>query len=180
MRTNPINRIVGYLRRHLASLGVVLASYGALLTYAVLCSGWTPSDGIQHTITLTPAIFNPPLPNSYLIPVFFATSFPALLIGTIMLYIYSIRVLRSSLTVDSEHVAVLLTVSGFVYQVLGAWPLQDASKFPWEWQRLIMGYGPLFAWVLYLLSLAALVIGAVLLFVHSRDYHRWHPELSHG
>ncbi|MFA7398413.1 MAG: hypothetical protein WC046_08015 [Candidatus Bathyarchaeia archaeon] len=169
-----------YLKSHLASLGLLLAFYGAVITYAVLCSGWIPFSEHIPCSTFDPPILNPPLSNNYIIPAFFATSLLSLIIGVTMLCIYSIQVIRSCITADSEHVAILLVVSGFAYQVLGAWPLQETAKFPWEWQKLIMGYGPAFAWGLYLLSLVALVIGAVSLFVHSQDYHRRHPEVKAG
>ena len=95
-----------------------------------------------------------------------------------MLCLYSLRTLRFGLTGNSELVAVMLIVFGFTYQVVGAWPLGVMTTFPWEWQKQIMNYGLLFTWILYALSLVTLVIGGISLYVHSRDYHKRHPELS--
>jgi len=88
--------------------------------------------------------------------------------------------MRYGITVHSEHIAILLTVSGFAYQVLGAWPLQAAVDFAWDWQKQIMSYGVVFAWSLYLLSTVGLVVGAASLYVHSRDYHRRQRESDHS
>jgi hypothetical protein len=120
----------------------------------------------------------PPNLNSYIIPAFFLTSLPALLIGAAILCIYSIKALRSNVTTNSEHIAIILTVFGFAYTVLGAWPLQASIDFPWDWQKQIIGYGAVFAWGLYGLSLAVLIVGAVSLFIHSREYRKAHPDLS--
>jgi hypothetical protein len=169
-------RIVSYVKSHSASLGTLLSVYGAFYLFAVIRTGWTPSDWATQTPRLES--LQPPVLNAYLIPAFFVTSLPALILGTAILCGYSIRVLRSSLTVNSEHVAILLTVFGFAYQVLGAWPLMGVVDFAWVWQKQILGFGSVFAWALYVLSVVALTVGVVSLFVHSRDYHRRHHDLS--
>lgn len=176
-RTAPINRIRGYIENHWISLGLFLAAYGSFYIAVVIMSGWTISAWGKDVFDILPSAIYALLPRSLISPIFFITSLPALLLGILMLCAYSIQALRSGLTVNSEHVAILLTVFGFAYQIIGAWPLGKASDFPWEWQKQIVSYGWSFAWMLYLLSLLALVIGVVLLFVHSRAYHRAHHEL---
>lgn len=169
-------RIANYIKKHSASLGTLLAAYGAFYLYSVIRTGWVPTDWTSQVHRLESLALYPPTLSPYIIPAFFLTSLPALLLGATLLCAYTIRVLRSNITADSEHVAILLTVFGFAYQVLGAWPLQSVVDFPWNWQKQIIGYGSIFAWGLYVLSLVVFVVGAVSLFVHSRDYHRRHPD----
>jgi hypothetical protein len=169
-----------YVKSHLASLGTLLTAYGAFYLYSVIRTGWVPSDGVTITHSFSSLALKPPVLSPYIIPAFFVTSLPALLIGIVILFTYTVGVLRNGLTVDSEHVAILLTVLGFAYVVLGAWPLQEAVNLPWTWQKQIMDYGAGFAWMLYLLSTVMLVLGAVSLYMHSRAYHKTHPELAFG
>jgi hypothetical protein len=170
-------RTTNYIKRYSSSLGTFLAAYGVFYLYAVIRTGWVPSDGFSQVHRLESLALYPPSLSPYIIPLFFYSSLPALLLGTAILCVYSIKVLRSNVTSNSEHIAILLTVFGFAYTVLGAWPLQAVVDFPWDWQKQIMGYGDVFAWGLYGLSLGVFVIGVVSLSVHSCDYHRRHPEL---
>jgi hypothetical protein len=172
------NRLCCYVGLHLASVGTLLFAYGAFYLYSVIRTGWNPSDGTTIVHSFSSLALEAPVLSPYIIPAFFVTSFPALIIGVTMLCTYTVRVLHSSLTVDSEHVAVLLTVCGFAYVVLGAWPLQEAVSFPWTWQKQIMDFGAGFAWLLYLLSMVMVAFGAFSLYVHSRAYHRKYPELA--
>jgi hypothetical protein len=172
------NRIAGYAKNHWVSLGVLLAAYGVFYLFIVISTGWSPTDWGKDIVECAPSAVSSLIQRSYVSPLFFVTSLPALIIGSVMLCIYSVRALRFGLTAHSEYIAILLVVFGFSYQVLGAWPLQTAIDFPWDWQKQIMSYGPFFAWMLYLLSLMVLAVGGVLLFVHSREYHRKHPELA--
>jgi hypothetical protein len=170
-------RITNYIKRRSASLGTFLAAYGTFYLYAVIRTGWVPPDGFSQVHRLESLALYPPILNPYIIPAFFLTSLLALLIGAAILCMYSIKIMHSNVTAVSEHVAILLTVFGFAYTVLGAWPLQATVDFPWDWQKQIMGYGAIFAWGLYGLSLVVFAIGAFSLFVHSRDYSKQHPEL---
>jgi hypothetical protein len=108
-------------------------------------------------------------------PLFFVTSFPALIMGIGMLCSYSIRGIRSEGAADKQYVAILLTAFGFIYQVIGAWPLQHQIDYPWQWQKQIVSFGPVFAWTLYVLSLIVLSIGVISLYKHSVIFHRKHP-----
>lgn len=171
-------RITNYIKKHSASLGTFLAAYGTFYLYSVIRTGWVPSDGFSQVHRLESLALYPPINNPYIIPAFFLTSLPALLIGTAILCIYSVKVLQSNITANSEHIAIILTVFGFAYTVLGAWPLQAAVDFPWDWQKQIMGYGAVFAWGLYGLSLVVLIVGGVSLFIHSREYRKVDPELD--
>lgn len=174
-----INQLVSYVKSHLASVGTLLTAYGAFYLYTVIRTGWTPSDGVTVMHSYSPLlVLQAPVFTPYLIPLFFITSLPALLVGVVMLCSYTVGVLRNGLTVNSEHVAILLTVLGFAYVVLGAWPLQEAVNLPWTWQKQIMAYGAGFSWMLYLLSTVMLALGAFSLYIHSRAYHRKHPELT--
>jgi hypothetical protein len=167
-----------YLKTHYLSLSLLLAGYGALYLSSVVLGGWTISDWGKDVTEYPIAQITPLLPRGFIDPIFFATSFPALIIGTVVLCMYSIRGIRPEIASHKEQVAILLTAFGFTYQVMGAWPLGTIANFPWEWQKQIMRNGPAFAWALFSLSLAALIIGGASLFIHSRIWHQKHPEIS--
>jgi len=179
-RPLPLNRITRYVMTHEASLGTLLAAYGAFYLAAVIMGGWTWADWGMDVFTFPHTAIQPVMPRGFISPIFFVTSLPAMLIGIALLCDYCVREIRFGLTVVGERVAILLTVFGFAYVVVGAWPLQAVVDMPWEWQKQIMGYGLGFAWGLYLLGLLVLAIGGVSLFLHSREYRRRHPEVSVG
>jgi hypothetical protein len=170
-----IYRISNYIRTHKVSLGLFLAAYGTFYLSSVLLSRWTIADWGKDIIGYPPSSTNTLLPRSFIAPIFFVTSFPALIIGALILCNYSIRSKTPEATADKLYVAVLLTTFGFMYQVIGAWPLEKLADFPWQWQKQISSYGPVFAWFLYLLSLIVLLIGAISLYQHSLIYHRKYP-----
>jgi hypothetical protein len=174
-QTNYAYRISSYLKSHPASLGLFLAAYGSFYLTSVLLSGWTISDWGKDTTGIPPSVVNTLLPRSFIDPIFFVTSFPTLIIGAAMLCLYSIRGINSETAVNKQHIAILLTAFGFVYQVIGAWPLGQQNSFPWQWQKQIIGYGSVFAWTVYLLSLVVLMIGVICLYKHSLVYHQKHP-----
>jgi hypothetical protein len=167
-----INGISSYVRIHKVSLGLFLAAYGAFYLMSVVLSGWTLADWGKNTTLYPPSIVNTLLPRSFIDPIFFITGFPALLIGAAMLCVYSIRGITAEASVDKQYVAILLAAFGFGYVVIGAWPLGQRDVFPWEWQKQIISWGPVFAWLLYLLSLVILVVGAVSLYKNSVIYHK--------
>jgi hypothetical protein len=177
-QTNYVARITSYLKNHYLSLSLLLAGYGALYLSSVLLSGWTLADWGKDVTKYPATQITPLLPRGFIDPIFFATSIPALFVGTIVLCVYSIRGIRPEIASHKEQVAVLLTAFGFAYQVIGAWPLGTIANFPWEWQKQIMRNGPAFAWSLFSLSLAALIIGGISLYIHSRIWHQKHPEVS--
>ena len=171
-------RISNYVKSHRVSLGLFLAAYGAFYLSSVILSGWTVADWGKEITGYPPSFINALLPRSFINPIFFVTSFPALIIGATMLCIYSIREIRPEAPDDKQYVAILLTVFGFTYQVIGAWPLGNPIDFPWQWQKQIVSNGAFFAWALYILSLTVLAIGVISLYKHSQIYHKKHPELS--
>jgi|YelNatPaOPRAMG01_1025707.scaffolds.fasta_scaffold41270_4 hypothetical protein len=171
------NRLTRYIRQHQVSLGVFLAAYGAFYLAVVIMGGWNLSEWGQDIFGSPQPAVHSLLPRSYISPIFFLTSLPALLIGATMLCVISLRDLRAGTAVD-EHVAIALTAFGFAYQIVGAWPLQSTVDMPWIWQKQIMSYGSVFGWMLYVMSWVVLAVGAVSLYVHSRIYHQKHPELS--
>ncbi|MGD6805428.1 MAG: hypothetical protein ACQCN4_00495 [Candidatus Bathyarchaeia archaeon] len=171
------DKISIYIRRHEASLGTLLSAYGAFFLTAVILGGWTWTDWGVDVFTFPQTAIQPLMPRSFISPFFFVTSFPALLIGVVLMCDCSIRGLRFGLTATSQYIAVLLSVFGFSYLVIGAWPLQVPIDMPWEWQKQIMSYGAFFAWLLYGLGFVVFAVGGVSLFVHSRAYRRRHPEL---
>ena len=173
-------RVSNYVKTHRVSLGLFLAAYGAFYLASVILSGWTLADWGKDVPGYPPAYVNTLLPRVFINPIFFVTSLPALFIGTLMLCVYCIRGINSQTVDDKEHVAILLTVCGFTYLVVGAWPLGNLTVFPWDWQKTIVTDGAVFAWSLYLLSLISLVTGATSVFLHSRIYHQKHPELFAG
>ena len=73
-------------------------------------------------------------------------------------------------------IGILLTTFGFLYQVIGAWPLWNQA-YPWEWQTEIAKHGDFLVWPLFVISLVALIIGIALLYADSKEYHKRHSEL---
>lgn len=175
---NYTYKISDYVKSHRVSLGLFLAAYGAFYLSSVLLSGWTIADWGKDITSYPPSSINTLLPRSFINPIFFVTSFPTLIIGAVLLCAYSIRGIRPEAIDQKEHVAILLTAFGFTYQIMGAWPLGRLIDFPWQWQKQIISNGPIFAWILYFLSLAVLLIGAFSLYTHSRIYHKKHHELN--
>lgn len=167
-------RISSYVKSHPASLGLFLAAYGVFYLTSVLLSGWTISDWGKDITGIPPSAIDTLLPHSFFDPIFFVTSFPTLITGAAMLSVYSIRGINSAV-VNKKHIAILLTAFGFVYQVIGAWPLGQQNSFPWQWQKQIISYGSVFAWTVYLLSLVVLLVGVISLYKHSLIYHQKHP-----
>ena len=168
--------ISNYLRSHKMSIGLLLASYGTLYLTSVLLSDWTLADWGKDITVYPPSFIRTLLPRSFIEPIFFFTSFPALIIGAAMLSNYSIRGISPEAAPTKQYVAILLTAFGFTYQIIGAWPLENSADFPWQWQKQIVSYGPLFTWILYILSLVVLLIGAYSLYRHSQIYHQKHPS----
>jgi hypothetical protein len=166
------SRISSYVKSHPVSLGLFLSAYGVFFLTSVLLSGWTISDWGKDTTGIPPSVVDTLLPRSFVDPIFFITSFPTLIIGAAMLCAYSIRGINSETAVNKQHIAILLTAFGFVYQVIGAWPLGQQNSFPWQWQKQIISYGSVFAWTIFLLSLAVLMIGVISLYKHSLIYHQ--------
>ncbi len=168
------NRISNYVTNHKVSLGLFLASYGVFYLTSVLLSFWTIFDWGKDITEYPPSTINTVLPRSFIDPIFFVTSFPALIIGATMLCNYSLRGITPEAPVDKQYVAILLTAFGFTYQVIGAWPLGKFADFPWQWQKQIILNGSIFAWILYILSLVVLFVGVVSLYKHSVIYHKKH------
>ncbi|MCL5876217.1 MAG: hypothetical protein M1540_00175 [Candidatus Bathyarchaeota archaeon] len=170
-------RVKDYFRSHEVSLGLFLASYGVFYLTVVIMGGWSPSDWGKDTFDAPVSAVQSLIPRSYIAPLFFVTSIPTLIIGATILCAISVRALRSGSAVD-EHIAIVLTAFGFAYQIVGAWPLQSMVDLPWQWQKQIMSFGPVFGWGLYVLSWVVLAVGGVSLYVHSRNYHREHSDFS--
>jgi hypothetical protein len=173
-QTTFVYRITKYVRIHRVSLGLFLAAYGTFYLSSVLLSRWTIFDWGKDITGYPQSTIHTLLPRSFIGPIFFVTSFPALVIGSAILCVYSIRRIGQEAVDNKEKVAVLLTAFGFTYQVIGAWPLEHQIDFPWQWQKQIVANGTIFAWILYILSLIVLVIGAISLYKHSRIYHQKH------
>lgn len=169
-----IYRISNYLKSHEASLALFLAAYGAFYMSSIILSRWTIVEWGKDITSYPPTAINTLLPRSFIDPIFFFTSFPALIIGAAMLSYYSLRGITPEARADKQYVAVLLTAFGFIYQVIGAWPLGKFVDFPWQWQKQIILNGSIFAWILYVLSLAVLLVGVVSLYKHSVIYHKKH------
>lgn len=172
--------VTDYLRSHRVSISLLLAIYGAVYLSSVILGDWTLSDWGKDLTIYPPSAITALLPRSFINPIFFVTSIPALFIGTAALCSYSIRGISADAVNHKEHIAILLATVGFTYQVIGAWPLGNLVDFPWDWQKLILQNGPVLSWALYLLSFLALVIGGTSLYLHSRIYHHKHPQLALG
>jgi hypothetical protein len=161
-----------FISNHQVSLGVLLSSYGVFYLTSVLLSMWTLSDWGKDIIAYPPSTIVTILPRSFITPIFFTTSLPALIIGAIMLCNYSLHEITPNASADKQYVAMLLTAFGFTYQVIGAWPLGDVVVFPWQWQKQILLNGTVFAWILWLLSLGVLAVGIFSLYKHSVIYRQ--------
>ena len=166
--------ISSYVRGHEASIGLLLAGYGTIYLASVLLSGWIIADWGKDITSYPPSSIPTLMPRSLIEPLFFLTSFPALVIGAAMLSIYSTRGISPEAPKEKQYVAIVLTAFGFAYQVIGAWPLGNEADFPWQWQKQIVSDGAAFSWTLYILSLIVLTVGAVSLYKHSQIYHKKH------
>jgi hypothetical protein len=169
-----IYRISNYVKSHEASLALFLAAYGAFYMSSVILSRWTLFEWGKDITSYPPTAINTLLPRSFIVPIFFVTSFLALIIGAAMLIYYSLRGITPEAPAVKKWVAVLLTAFGFLYQVIGAWPLGKFVDFPWQWQKQIILNGSIFALILYILGLAVLFAGVVSLYKHSVIYHKKH------
>ena len=165
-------RISNYIRIHKVSLGLFLAAYGVFYLTSVLLSRWTIFDWGKDITGYPPSAINTLLPRSFIDPIFFVTSFPALIVGAANALQLQHTRNKPEVSLDKQYVAILLTAFGFTYQVIGAWPLESLADFPWQWQKQISNFGPVFAWILYLLSLVVLLTGVISLYKHSLIYHR--------
>jgi hypothetical protein len=172
------SHVLGYINTPKVSLGMFLAAYGVFYLASVVMSDWRISDWGTDTTTYPPFFVNSVLPRSTIAPLFFVTSVPALLAGTILLSLYCSRGLNAFAVENRERVAIILVAFSFTYVVIGAWPLGNIANFPWEWQKQIANNGVFFAWGLYLLSLVVLFIGGISLYRCSKIYHQKHPGFS--
>ena len=167
-----IYRISNYVKSHQASVALFLAAYGAIYLSSVILSGWIIADWGKDITNYPPFAVNTLLPRSFIDPIFFVTSFPALIIGAVMLCSYSINGINPKGSDNKQYVAILLTAFGFTYQVIGAWPMEHPKDFPWQWQKQIAMNGPVFTWTIYLVSIVVLLIGVISLYKHSKIYQQ--------
>ena len=167
MRANYSERLTKYFKTHQVSLGVFLASYGVFYLSSVLLSLWTTADWGKDIVAYPQTYFNPILPRSFIAPIFFVTSLPSLIIGAAILCANTLQGMKHKPDQTIKYTAILLTVFGFAYQVIGAWPLQNKVDLPWQWQKQIVADGSVFAWGLYFLSLITLAVGAFSLYKFS-------------
>ncbi len=170
--------IAKYVSSHKVSLGLLLGAYGTFYLSSVVMSGWNVFDWGESLTSYPTFAINPLLPRSSIAPIFFFTSIPALLLGTIMLVTYSLKGLSDVTVEDRERVAFILVAFGLFYVIVGAWPLGNQVNFPWDWQKQIISNGPLFSWGLYILSLIVLLVGSISVYRCSKIYHRGHPTFS--
>jgi hypothetical protein len=177
-RTGYLSRVSGYINTHKVSLGLFLAAYGVFYLASVVMSDWRITDWGTDTTMYPPFFVNTVLPRSSTAPLFFVSSVPALLAGSILLSIYCSRGLSAHTVENRERVAIILTAFGFAYVVIGPWPLGGIVNFPWEWQKQIANNGAPFAWGLYILGLVVLFVGGISLYRCSKIYHQKHPEFS--
>jgi hypothetical protein len=166
------NRISTNIKIYCESLGLFLAAYGAFFLSSVILNRHTITDTDKQILRITPTFINPILTHDLIDKLFFVTSLPSLIIGAFMLCVFSIRGIKTAASSKKQYVAILLTAFGFAYQVIGAWPLQHQIDFPWNWQKQIVSFGPVFTWTLEILSMLVLVVGVVSLYKHSVIYHQ--------
>ena len=108
---------------HRVSVSLFLAAYGAVYLTSVILGGWTPRRLGQRRTRVTRRLPPPLLPRSYINPIFFVTSIPALFLGTVASAPTVYVELSPQIARPKEAVAILLTACGFAYQVIGAWPI---------------------------------------------------------
>jgi len=170
-QTSFPDRVSRYALSHWVSLGLFLSAYGMLYLSSVILNRQAIVYWDKAVAIYSPSSISPLLPRSLLDPLFYVTSFPALIIGSAMLCYYSIRGIGFDGDRVKLYIAILLTAFGFIYQVIGAWPLQHQIDFPWQWQKQIVSFGSYFTWSLYILSLIVLSVGVISLYKHSVIYH---------
>jgi hypothetical protein len=167
---------LGYVKEHAASVGLLLAAYGAVYLTSALFSSWTLQNWVvaQNYMPASSSI----IPHNVMNSAFFLTGFPALIVGTAILCGYTLTGIGAEKSGGKQPIAVILMVFGLGYQLIGAWPFFATVEFPWEWQKQIASYGVAFSGFLYALSVAVFLVGAVSLVLHSRLYHINHPSLE--
>ena len=171
-------KIHDHIKNHKVSLGLFLAAYGTFYLSSVIMSNWNILDIARKNSSLPPFAIGTLLSQDSIAAIFFASSFPMLFFGAIMLCYYCIKGLGMETVEDRERIGIILVSFGFFYITIGAWPLTKSTDFPWEWQKQIISNGVLFSWMLYILSIIVLVVGAVTVYRTSKIYHQKHPDFS--
>jgi hypothetical protein len=97
-QTDYAYRVSNYVRNHKVSLGLFLAAYGVFYLSSVILNRPTITDFGKVVTIYSPTSISPLLPRSSIDSIFFATSFPALIIGAVILCQFSIRKIYSEAT----------------------------------------------------------------------------------
>jgi len=166
-QTSPSYRVASFVKGHQLIIGLLLVFFGVTDLWLIMLNLYGTMPGF-YANWQTFYFFMPEW--AFTIPVLLVMA----LVGTLMLTVYCVRDIQPARVDNKEHAAVLVTALGFTYLVIGAWPLWNQA-YPWAWQQQIANYGNLLVVPLFAGSLAALIAGAVSLYIHSKIYHQKHP-----
>jgi hypothetical protein len=161
---NYKNMTAEFFKLHQFSIGLLVVFFGIADLWFVMPNMYAGLVGDWHVDWRSLNLYNP-LWN-FTVPFLLVMT----LIGTLILSNYCIKGIRPEKVDNKQNAAILVTVLGFTYQVVGAWPLWN-QWYPWPWQAEIAKYGNWLVFPLFIGSLVILIIGAISLYKHSKIYH---------
>ena len=162
---NYKNMMVESVKRYQLSIGLLLVFFGVADLWFVMPNMYAGLVGDWHVDWRSLNLYKPQW--NFTVPFLLITT----LIGTLILSLYCIRGIKPGSVDNKQNAAILVTVLGFAYQVIGAWPLWNLW-YPWPWQAEIARYGNLLVFPLFIGSFIALIVGATSLYIHSKLYHK--------
>ena len=154
-KTNYASAVISFAKSHQLTIGLSLTILGVVDLWVIMPYLWISAANWKGFYLVMPQW-------NYTIPALLTI----ILAGTLILCDYAIRIPTQKNT-DRKLIGILLASIGFVYVVIGAWPLWS-QPFPWPWQQEIAKYGNLLVLPLFVGSLLALTVGAGSLYVNSR------------
>jgi hypothetical protein len=95
MSQSTPSRLTSYVKNHMASTRYASIRIWAFYLFAVIRTGWVPTDGVTVVHRLESLVLYPPTLNPLVVLAFFVTSLSALIIGTVLLCAYSVKAMRN-------------------------------------------------------------------------------------
>jgi hypothetical protein len=161
-----VNRVADFFWSHQLPIGLSLTLFTAADLWFVISNIDSGVGDFRGFYVLMPQW-------SFMVPVLFGAG----LIGMLILCVYCIKGIQPEAIGNKQYAAMLVAALGFVYQVIGAWPLWN-SAYPWLWQMEIASYGNLLVLPLFAVSLAALIVGGASLYIHSKIWRQRQAEIQ--
>ena len=171
MQQNKAYTIAKSVKNNQLSIGLLLVFFGVADLSFVMPNMYAGLVGDWHIDWRFFYFYMPQW--SFTVPILLLLT----LVGTLILGAYCIRGIQPGRIDHKQNAAILVTALGFIYQVIGAWPLWT-QWYPWQWQAEIARYGNWLVFPLFIGSLIALIIGAASLYIHSKIYHKTHASVS--